>query len=340
MKIGIVTIYESITNLGSFLQGYAMKIVLEEMGHEVFFFQKETTLHSIKKCVFKINPKREFLLRCKKASYFYKDVKKLRLIQPNDIEKYGIDILLYGSDEIWNLDNSYFNDELFWGSKQQTVKKIAYAISIGAMSEDTIAKNQEICSSIKDFQEILVRDKRTYEFVHKQIGKESQFVCDPTILAPLNKYIVNCSTPKEPYLLVYTYGVDKPLENRIVHFARENNLKIVSPCFWHLWADCVVECSALEFSGLVANANYVFTSTFHGTIFALLNHKQCCIFPYREKVTDVVARLGETQRLINADCSSKDFEKIMNIPFDTRQFEERIIRIREKSMALLKEALQ
>lgn len=49
MKIGIVTIYESITNLGSFLQGYAMKIVLEEMGHEVFFVQKETTLHSIKK---------------------------------------------------------------------------------------------------------------------------------------------------------------------------------------------------------------------------------------------------------------------------------------------------
>ena len=73
------------------------------------------------------------------------------------------------------------------------------------------------------------------------------------------RQIVNCSTPKEPYLLVYTYGVDKPLENRIVHFARENNLKIVSPCFWHLWADCVVECSALEFSGLVANANYVFT---------------------------------------------------------------------------------
>ena len=36
------------------------------------------------------------------------------------------------------MDNSYFNDELFWGSKQQTVKKIAYAISIGAMSEDTI----------------------------------------------------------------------------------------------------------------------------------------------------------------------------------------------------------
>lgn len=176
--------------------------------------------------------------------------------------------------------------------------------------------------------------------MHYQYSQESQFVCDPTILAPLNKYIVNCSTPKEPYLLVYTYGVDKPLENRIVHFARENNLKIVSPCFWHLWADCVVECSALEFSGLVANANYVFTSTFHGTIFALLNHKQCCIFPYREKVTDVVARLGETQRLINADCSSKDFEKIMNIPFDTRQFEERIIRIREKSMALLKEALQ
>lgn len=340
MKIGIVTIYESITNLGSFLQAYAMKTVLEEMGHEVFFVQKQSTLQTIRKCVFKINPKREFFLRLQKARYFYRDIKKLHIIQPEEIEKNHIDVLLYGSDEIWNLENCYFADPLFWGSNQQNIKKIAYAISIGAMSDDTIAQNQEFCASIWEFYEILVRDKRTHEFVKKQIGKDAHFVCDPTILAPLQQYITDRSIPKEPYLLVYTYGVDKSMEERIVHFARKHGLKIVSPCFWHLWADQVIECSALEFSTLVAGAKYVFTSTFHGAIFSLLNHKQCCIFPYREKVADVVSRLGESQHLIKSECSNEEFEKIMCLPFDTQQFDNRITEIREESMDLLERMLQ
>lgn len=340
MKIGIVTIYESITNLGSFLQAYAMKTVLEEMGHEVFFVQKQSTLQTIRKCVFKINPKREFFLRVQKARYFYQDIKKLRLIQPEKIGKYHIDVLLYGSDEIWNLENRYFADPLFWGYSQQNIKKIAYAISIGAMSDNTIAQNQEFCGSIGDFHEILVRDNRTHEFVENQIGKDTQVVCDPTILIPLKQYVTDYPIPKEPYLLVYTYGVDKSMEERIVHFARKHGLKIVSPCFWHLWADRVIECSALEFSALVAGAQYVFTSTFHGAIFTLLNHKQCCIFPYREKVVDVTERLGEAQHLITAECSDEAFEKTMGIPFDTEQFENRVSDIRKASMRLLGRMLQ
>lgn len=340
MKIGIVTIYESITNLGSFLQAYAMKTVLEEIGHEVFFVQKQPTLQAIKKCVFKINPKREFFLRFQKAKYFYQDIKKLQLIQPEEIEKNHIDVLLYGSDEIWNLENIYFADPLFWGGNQQNVKKVAYAISIGAMSNDTVAQNQELCSLVSEFDEILVRDKRTHEFVKQQIGKDAEFVCDPTILAPLKRYVTECPIPREPYLLVYTYGVDKPMEERIVHFARKRGLKIVSPCFWHFWADQIIECSALDFSTLVAGAQYVFTSTFHGAIFTLLNHKQCCIFPYREKVADVVKRLGESQHLVKADCSDEEFEKTMSILFDTQEFENRVTKIREESMKLLERALQ
>ena len=45
MKIGIVTVYESITNLGSFLQTYAMKTLLTELGHEVYILQNVKTLH-------------------------------------------------------------------------------------------------------------------------------------------------------------------------------------------------------------------------------------------------------------------------------------------------------
>ncbi len=340
MRIGIITIYESTTNMGSYLQAFALKTVLEKMGHEVFFIQKTPTLQTIKKCIFRINPKREFLLRIRKAICFARDIERLKLIHPDKIEEKHIDLLIYGSDEIWNLDNHYFCDPIFWGHGHEHTKKIAYAVSIGAMSADTVAQNQALCTGAENFSEILVRDVRTHEFVEGQIGVNTSYVCDPTILAPLQSYIVKGHTPAELYLLVYTYGVNKHMEQVIVNFARKHNLKIVSPCFWHAWADRVIECSALELSSLIAGAQYVFTSTFHGAIFALLNHKQCCIFPYREKVYDVTKRLGEEEHIIHENCGEEEFERIMHIPFDSREFEGRIDMIRKESLDLLKGALE
>lgn len=340
MRIGIVTIYESVTNMGSYLQAFALKTVLEEMGHDVFFVQKTPTLQTIKKCIFRINPKREFLLRIGKAICFARDVKRLKLIRSDEIEEKHIDLLIYGSDEIWNLDNPYFLDPLFWGHGHGHTKKIAYAVSIGAMSDDTVTQNQALCAGMENFSKIMVRDVRTHEFVESQIGVNASYVCDPTILAPLKSYIVRGNIPAEPYLLVYTYGVDRSMEQIIVNFARKNNLKIVSPCFWHTWADRVIECSALELSSLMAGAQYVFTSTFHGAIFTLLNHKQCCIYPYREKVYDVTKRLGEEERIIQKNCDEEEFERIMSIPFDSQEFEDRIDIIRNESLVLLKEALE
>lgn len=340
MRIGIVTIYESVTNMGSYLQAFALKTVLEGMGHDVFFVQKTPTLKTIKKCICRINPKREFLLRIGKAICFARDAERLKLLRPDEIEEKHIDLLIYGSDEIWNLENPYFRDPLFWGHGHGHTKKIAYAVSIGAMSDATAAQNQALCAGMKNFSEILVRDTRTHEFVERQIGVNANYVCDPTILAPLKSYIVRGNIPAEPYLLVYTYGVDRPMEQIIVNFARKHNLKIVSPCFWHTWADRVIECSALEFSSLMAEAQYVFTSTFHGAIFTLLNHKQCCIYPYREKVYDVTKRLGEEYRIIRADCSEEEFERIMSIPFDAQNFEDRIGALRNESLARLKGALE
>ncbi len=44
---------------------------------------------------------------------------------------------MYGSDEIWNLDNSYFSRWIF-GEKMKHFLKIAYAVSVGAVDEQRI----------------------------------------------------------------------------------------------------------------------------------------------------------------------------------------------------------
>ncbi|MGM9600091.1 MAG: polysaccharide pyruvyl transferase family protein [Faecousia sp.] len=340
MKIGIVTIYESITNMGSFLQAYALKTVLEQLGHEVCFIQNVPTYKTAANLLFRLNPKRELLLRVSKCWNFYKDTKQLKLVPKEELNSHGLDLLVYGSDEIWNLENAYFRDPLFWGIGQSQIRKIAYAISIGAMEETVAMDFPKLIDGLSDFAEIFARDERTHSFLEKRLSYDPKFVCDPTILLPLEYLTKPGKKLNKKYLLVYTYGLDGEMEKLVVNFARRKGLKIVSPCFWHVWADKVIECSALELSSLMADAEYVFTTTFHGAIFSLLNHKQCCIFPVREKVADVVKRLGEESRLIDEHCNEKHFEEILNMPFDSEDFENRVKQWRESSMQQLREALE
>lgn len=340
MKIGIITIYESITNMGSFLQAFAMKTALEELGHQVYFIQNVPMMQTVMKCLLKLNPKRELVLRYKKAWHFIRDTKKLRLIPKTYIGQQKFDVLIYGSDEIWNLNNPYFKEDVFWGIDQKKIRKIAYAVSVGAMTRKTETEHTMYFSELPNFQSIMVRDERTRDFIERITGENPKLVCDPTVLVPISKLTIQTYCPKEKYLLVYTYGLDQDMESLVVNFARNNGLQIVSPCFWHIWADKVIECSALELSSLIAGAECVFTTTFHGAIFSLLNHKKCCIYPIREKVSDVVMRLGETHRLIETNCSYKAFSETMNIPFDNDEFEKRVEQWRAESIELLKGALQ
>lgn len=340
MKIGIVTIYESITNLGSFLQAYALKEFLQDAGHEIIFIENTSIWKSILKNELKLNPKREVLLRQLKTIYFIKDMKLLRRISKKEINNIGLDCLIYGSDEIWNMDNPYFNDPLFLGGIAPNIPKIAYGISMGHVKEQTLQMYPELFNNAKLFTKILVRDKRTYDILNKNGLQDMEMVCDPTLLLPLNRLEKWIDRPKEKYMLVYTYGLEEKWIKYIEKFAKEKCLKIISACFWHPWADRVIECSALQFSQLIAGAEYVFTTTFHGAIFTLLNHKQCCILPIRVKVKELVKQLHEECHLIDESSNFSQIEQTFEIKFDTEKFEKNLTLLRTDSIRILEGVLK
>ena len=340
MRIGIVTVYESITNLGSYLQAYALKEFLQEKGHEVIFIENIPAWKHIAKNLFKLNPKRELLIRQLKIIHFWEDMKSLPRVSKNKIKQAKIDCLIYGSDEIWNIENQYFRNGLFWGEGVNNIPKITYGISIGHLQEETLQKYSDYVEKIRKFKKILVRDLRTYDILSKYGIRRMELVCDPTLLLPLNKLERDISLPKCRYLLIYTYGLESKWIEFIKRFAEKKHLKIISVCFWHLWADQVIECSALQFSKLIAGAAYVFTTTFHGAIFTLLNHKHCCILPVREKVRDLVVRLHEEIHLLNETSDFDQLEKTMEIQFNIDEFESNLAALRKDSKQKLEDALK
>ena len=332
MNIAIITVYQPFTNLGSFLQAYALKIFLEKHGHKVSFIKTGSHVDDLKKIILRIRPYRSFFLRMKKAIKSLNDLQKLSYVKPTDK---NIDCYIWGSDEIWNVTNEFFCQPIFWDVSETSKPKIGYAISAGHASLEDFREHSNLVDKITDFQLILSRDSHTQKLLKSYCGITSERVIDPTLLVHVKELSESITVPKQKYILVYTYGLDNNMIDIVKRFASKYNLIIVSPCFWHLWADRTIECSALQFSTLISNAEYVFTTTFHGAIFSLINHSKCAILPLRPKVKDLCITLRSEDRIVADQCNLEEFEKTIMQPFSVNEFESNLERLRDTSSTLL-----
>ena len=337
MKIAIVTVYQPITNLGSYLQCFALKTYLEDLGHEVDVIGNIPLGKQLIKYG-KINPKRTLFLRYKKIYYTIKDISKLRVVYKDEWNPAHYDAVVYGSDEIWNLNNRYFATDLFWGVNVD-VPKIGYAISTGHMTEDEFDNYPHYKKAIGSFLKVLPRDSRTQGMLSGLCRLNDKLVCDPTLLINTDKLSLPIKPIKEKYLLVYSYGLSATHIEYVKRFAKEKDLIIVSPCFWHIWADKVIECSALQFSTLIRGAEYVFTTTFHGAVFTLLNHKKCCVYSQRPKVGEFVKSLGVQNHLLSETSTYNDFETLLEQDFPIDDFENKLNILRDYSQKELNSLL-
>lgn len=337
MKIGVVTIYDGVSNIGSYLQAYAMQLALKKLGHQVYFVEKTTVPERIWQHIARLNPKRAFFLRLRSGWNYLLASRAFQFVNPQSTTE-KLDCLLFGSDEIWNMDNAFFKDALFFGTGYD-IPKIAYAVSVGAMEQETLDQNLETVAGIHDFKTILARDDRTRQMIGQLLDQDLPLVCDPTLLIGKESLQQPITLPKEKYILVYSYGLDQEMIDNIRQFANEKGLKIISAHFWHHFCDRVIPCTPLQFGSLMAGAEYVFTSTFHGAIFAMMNHTRCAIMPVRDKVRDVTMRMGQGNRLIAANADFNTFCKTIEQDFESEYFEIILHNSREYSQAKLEEAL-
>ena len=82
------------------------------------------------------------------------------------------------------------------------------------------------------------------------------------------------------YILVYAFDVNKEDRIELKKFAEKNNLKIISIVFneRYSWVDKnLFSIDPLEFVALFEHAKYVYTSTFHGLLFAIKFKKQVAL---------------------------------------------------------------
>lgn len=320
VRANIVTLYNS-PNCGAYLQAFALGDVLRDMtGFAPRYVEtgarlpkrgiSSTAKSIIKKVGITFADVRRWSFAADKTLNFARALSSYEVIGI-DYPFKSNDLLVFGSDEIWNLDRpDIANYPALWGSGITGGVRVSYAPSANGARLGSVSCAEDFRRSLADFSLISSRDCSTQEAVSELTSREVEVVCDPTLLMDVEKYReLQHDVDLHDYLLVYSYGkkmTDYDI-TAIRDFAGSKGLKVVSGGFNLPWCDVSLPIGPFELLGLMDNADYVVTDTFHGTVFASIYHKRFATYGrMNSKVIEFVMGYGLEDHMITEGRGLKE----------------------------------
>ncbi|RID84741.1 polysaccharide pyruvyl transferase family protein [Peribacillus asahii] len=306
MKIGILTFHYA-TNYGAVLQAYATQTWLIKQGIDahiinyVPFLQEAAYLprEQERKCLvdFRKNPiksiarwsRYKLLIEkdyTKKRNKFNEFIEKeLRLtIKINNINELNVNFSAYicGSDQIWNPEiTNGFDSTYFGGVLDNHIKNISYAASVGDVEViNRKAKKKAFFELLRNFDSIAVREKSLADYISNESDMCPTVTLDPTLLLECSDYdkiTIEPQNQKNNYLLIYQLARNPKAIEVANKVAKERKLKIIEVCGIPYnrphSKDIICNAGPSELLGLIKNASYIVTNSFHGTALSIIYRK-------------------------------------------------------------------
>lgn len=304
MKVGLVPLLYNEYNYGGVLQFYALQRILKKNNIDcdiVFYNNDEKVsyyeLPVIKKTILKvkifvansINKKQETINnnienRKRKIDEF-KSKYYSHVVNEGDIQYSKYDAIVCGSDQIWN--PNWARRRCFLEFVPDEINKVIYAASLGCESMSKEQKTQ-FEPRIERLQYVSVREQSGKAILDSFIkDKDIKVVLDPTLLLLPEDWNNIVVEPKEKgYVFTYFLGKYDDKIEYIGEFAKRKGLKIINipfasgekhddVCFGDLQ---IKDADPGEFIGLIKNAEYIFTDSFHACVFSVLFKKEFYAF--------------------------------------------------------------
>ena len=337
MKIGILTVPFN-NNYGGFLQAFALKKVLESMGHKVMIINRRTNrirtlrsrigdllrdLHLLEDKQKKLS---KYTNQFQKKYLFPYTRKYYSSLELKDCVKYKFDAVIVGSDQVWRY--RFFRDwvaDFFCNFLEGTnIPHFSYAASMGTDEMDYPQDKIEICSRLlKDFKAISVREESSVKLLKEYFGVENaQVVLDPTFLLDKQIYVDlfkdKYAKPERPYIFTYILDDSEKIKRFIEEFSHQNNMPVINI---KAQTGDINEIDVIEpvekWLSAIYYADYVITDSFHGTVFSLIFNKQFVVYGNVQRgmsrMQDLLGRVELTDRLLTlGDAAGKKLSPKIN----------------------------
>lgn len=368
-KVGVFTLYHGNTNYGATLQAYALQKKINEQGFDacvVDFIPKEQTFSG-----------RLFRLFCDPSRLFRTIRRRLKFVRTNRItiesecdrlregkiskweyfcHKYiaatepipekelknseltdRFDILLVGSDQVWN--PNICSELHFLPFEKKGRKKLAYAASISVPSL-TESEKALFIKWLPDFDYITVRENEGKQLLESFLDVKVETVLDPTLLLTSDDWSklseplalrnqvayrtddTHYSDESSGYILFTALGTDPSHRRFAMRIAERTGMriKILSTTLKEMMAnrdmagDELVDVSPNQYLFLVKNASLVITDSFHCMAFAINFHRNFFVLKrnsdqdtanMNSRIYTLLGMLNLEDRLVDAGDADK-----------------------------------
>lgn len=361
MNVGIITYHRS-QNYGAQLQAYALRRVVEKLGHRAAVLDGNTIgesglfhwscasgralLGSLRNNILSLCFNRTRHRRFREFSQRLLGRTAPCMSRPAlQRECAAYDAIITGSDQVWHPQICEGDTSFFLDIPIASHRKIAYAPSFG-VSEYTPEQVARYMPLIADIAHLSVREESGQQLIRKHLQREAPLVLDPTMLLERADWeSVAQDSPYRHYLLYFSILDSLPGSDAYVRrVAREKGLRIVRiGSVRDVLKRGFINARHVGpqgFLGLVRDADYVITSSFHGCVFSILFEKQfLCLLNRNDRnsrLETLTAQLGLSGRLVRHVDTPHASEQL---PITYEPVRQRLAQKRRESLQFLTTAL-
>lgn len=369
MKKVVITTFFKAENYGAVLQAYALQKILHEKGYDTeilnyrdsaiedeykIFNFKNGSMYSKMRSLFKSIL---FLRKRKKRHDHFRDFqqhylrigdKGYRSVEEIKKDPPRADIYVTGSDQVWNTSITKGVSDIYTlNFGLEKVRRIAYAASIGT-AEICQNEGEEFREKVSGIDAISVREITAKNALARIfLDKPVEVTLDPVLLRSKRDWEADLSEiteRKEKYILAYLVAEDQEYRKIVNAMSENTGLKIIHfesrSRYNNVLSSAYTE-GPMDFVNLIKNAEYIVTTSFHGTAFSIVLHKKFWVIPHKPKgsrITDLLDKLQLSERAVYTleEFTAKDFDQ----KIDYEKVDNLLDKEREKSLQWLGAAME
>jgi len=313
MKIGILTASRTDNN-GTDLQAMAMLNLFNRIGaKEVELIDYECKKIESSKHLLNIRSLRSIVyfpltlcLHYKhkffRKKYFRKSINKYNEVT---IISAKYDKIVVGSDQIWNLSITGDDLTFFLPFEIPCLKKYSYAASIGREDIQSWEKEYQLSNKLREFKTVSVREESAVNTLSK-IGINARYDLDPILMGSIEDWHLFIKNKrKRKYVLLYFLEARPSVLLDAKSYAQSKGLEVINICTTLKCYNGIktYRCVGIEeWLNLVANAEIIYTSSYHCISFAILFNKPFCLVPLEKSIQSNSRMLDLVRRLALDKC--------------------------------------
>lgn len=329
MKIGILTFHRSV-NYGAFIQAYALRELVNQLrpNDEVeiidydtrfsrkYYLKRYLDSRSFSDFAYTFKMRKTFSQSMHRQTLSKKHLFSNDLLRFSRFVNGNYDIIIVGSDEVWNVRGIRKFPNAFWLPKVSDVVKVSYAVSSRNCIDDLSKKEISIAKGFLDsFSFVSVRDNVSLQFVGQLLDKKTtplHLMCDPTMAYNFRfdliegKKLLETKFGVNPELPVLAVMDECGLLSKYIAEKYSNKIQVVSLFKRVRGIHNNSSINPFEWVQIIGAVDGLITSFFHGMCIAINSNTPFHIFEYRNvkddsfsKSYDLLIRYGFS------DCYSK-----------------------------------